>query len=252
MKNTFKQLLYSLIVVLGALLFVLSMKLELAQNYILLFEVLCASMMLFAVARIWMLHKQDLKDKKAAASDAKPGICSMEHAHQLDNPFRKLGHNAGRLFKKYINKGDTVIDVGCGTGIFSIGIAKMVGEQGKVLAVDLQQGMLDIVAEKIKGSKYEKTIELIKSGAESTGLTEPADFIIAFYLVHEVPSAENFFKEMHSLLKAGKYLYIAEPPHHTTTESFAEMITVAGKCGFEIAAKPTVIMGRTAVFCRIN
>ena len=252
MKNSAKQLLYSFVIVVAALLFVLSVKLRFAQNYIWLLEILFTSIMLFAVIRIWMLHKQDLREKKAASSDTKPGICLMEHAHQLDNPFRKLGHNAGRLFKKYINKGDTVIDVGCGTGIFSIGLAKMVGEHGRVLAVDLQQGMLDKVAEKIKGSKYENTIELIKSGVESTGLTEPADFIIAFYIVHEVSSAENFFKEMHSLLKAGKYLYIAEPPHHATTESFAEMITVAEGCGFEIAARPKVIMGRTAVFCRRN
>ncbi len=64
-------------------------------------------------------------------------------AHTFDNPLRKLIHNPKKMFKEYMREGMSVIDIGCGFGCFSIGLAKMVGKKGKVYSVDMQKGMLD-------------------------------------------------------------------------------------------------------------
>ena len=72
-----------------------------------------------------------------------PHVCPWWLCYSFDNPLRRLIHNPQRILSPYIKQGMTVLDAGCGMGYFSIGMAKMVGDSGKVIAVDLQQKMLD-------------------------------------------------------------------------------------------------------------
>ena len=77
-------------------------------------------------------------------------ICPVEYAGGLDNSFRRLLQNPGKILKPYIHEGMTVLDLGCGPGFFSIEIAKMLKDSGKVIAADLQEGMLERVRQKIR------------------------------------------------------------------------------------------------------
>jgi 2-polyprenyl-3-methyl-5-hydroxy-6-metoxy-1,4-benzoquinol methylase len=72
-------------------------------------------------------------------------VCPWWKAYTFDNPIRKLLHPPRRVLGAYIKERMTVMDVGCGMGHFSIGMAKLVGENGKVIAVDLQQKMLNVM-----------------------------------------------------------------------------------------------------------
>ena len=65
---------------------------------------------------------------------------------------RRLVHKPGRILEARISKGMTVLDLGCEPGFFTIEMAKLVGGTGKVIAADLQQGMLVKVAAKIRGT----------------------------------------------------------------------------------------------------
>jgi ubiquinone/menaquinone biosynthesis C-methylase UbiE len=66
----------------------------------------------------------------------------------LDNPIRRLIHKPQKILGGYIESGQTVLDIGCGPGTFSLAMAEIVGESGKVIAVDVQEEMLQIVREK--------------------------------------------------------------------------------------------------------
>ena len=72
-------------------------------------------------------------------------ICPWWLAPALDNPIRMLIHNSEKILGGHIESGQTVLDLGCGSGTFTIAMAKMVGELGKVIAVDVQDEMLQIV-----------------------------------------------------------------------------------------------------------
>ncbi len=50
-------------------------------------------------------------------------------AYPFDNPFRHFFHNPEKMIGSYVSKGMTVLDVGCGMGFFSIGLAKLVGDK---------------------------------------------------------------------------------------------------------------------------
>ena len=74
----------------------------------------------------------DKQENSACSSN----VCPHKIAFVLDNPFRKLLQNPSKIVGEYIRQGDTVIDLGCGPGFFSIPMAGFVGENGKVIAVD--------------------------------------------------------------------------------------------------------------------
>jgi len=70
-------------------------------------------------------------------------VCPPKHVKWLNNPLRKLIQNPKNIMGEYVSPGDTVIDLGCGGGYFTVALAKMVGDRGRVIAMDLQKEMLD-------------------------------------------------------------------------------------------------------------
>jgi ubiquinone/menaquinone biosynthesis C-methylase UbiE len=179
--------------------------------------------------------------------EKRPYVCPAEYAGSLDNPLRKLIHNPRKILEPYITKGMTVIDFGCGPGYFTTGLANLVGDGGKVIAADLQQAMLDKVIRKIRGTGLEKRITLHNCQKDWIGITEKADFVLAFWMVHEVPDQQSMFREFKSLLNPGGKILIIEPKFHVTKESFRKTISQAESEGFEIVERPKVRFSRTAL-----
>ncbi len=141
----------------------------------------------------------------------------------------------------------TVLDLGCGPGFFSIDMAKMVGDSGRVVASDLQEGMLQKLRDKIQGTELEERITLHKCEENKIGLPENVDFILAFYMVHEIPNQNEFFNEIESLLKPNGQVFIVEPPFHVSKSAFEETIRKARNAGFTLVERPKVLLSKTAV-----
>ncbi|MFC2098016.1 class I SAM-dependent methyltransferase [Bacteroidota bacterium] len=179
--------------------------------------------------------------------EKKQRICPVESSGGLDNPFRKLLQNPKKLLNKYISQGMTVLDLGCGPGFFSIEIAKLLNDSGKVIAADLQEGMLDKVRDKIKGTELEQRVKLHKCQEESIDITEKVDFVLAFYMIHEVPNQDKLFKELKSILNPNGIIYIIEPKFHVSKKTFGEMINRTKDIGFELIDMPKVFFSRTVL-----
>jgi ubiquinone/menaquinone biosynthesis C-methylase UbiE len=174
-------------------------------------------------------------------------ICPVERAGGLDHPVRRLLQNPKRILKPYIRQGMTVVDLGCGPGFFTVEMSKFLMGSGEVIAADLQEGMLNIVRQKIKGTESEKIIKLHKCREDGIGLTVKADFVLAFYMVHEVPDQDKLFKELYSILKPNGRLLIIEPKFHVSKKSFDAMIELLKSNGFEAVTGPKVFFSRTIV-----
>lgn len=147
----------------------------------------------------------------------------------------------------YLRKGMTVLDFGCGPGLFSIEAAKIIGGSGKVIAADLQEGMLDKVRAKISGTGLENNIELHKCQDENIGVLEKVDFVLAFYVVHEVPDQDKLFMELKSILKPGGQILIVEPKFHISDKVFEKMIALIMSFGLEVTGRPKVFFSRAVV-----
>jgi ubiquinone/menaquinone biosynthesis C-methylase UbiE len=174
-------------------------------------------------------------------------VCPAELAGSLDNSLRRLLQDPREILQQYIREGITVLDLGCGPGYFTTEIAKMLNSSGKVIAADLQEGMLDKVRRKIKGTALEQRIELHKCDADSIDVSDTVDFILCFYMVHEVPDQYNLFKELKSILRPEGKLYIIEPKFHVTKKSFNEMVNKLDNIGFEVIESPKVFFSRTVL-----
>jgi ubiquinone/menaquinone biosynthesis C-methylase UbiE len=169
-------------------------------------------------------------------------VCPWWLCWTFDNFIRKVFHNPYRILSSYIRNGDTVVDVGCGMGYFSIPMAQMVGQNGKVVAVDLQKKMLEkLTIRAEKGGVIDRIIT-IPASQTSLEVQTKADFVLAFWMVHEVPDRKRFLSEINGLLKKGGKLLIVEPRIHVSKKSFQETLTIAEQVGFRRLASPKIFI----------
>jgi ubiquinone/menaquinone biosynthesis C-methylase UbiE len=180
-----------------------------------------------------------------------PHVCPAEFAGSLDNSIRRLIHKPHRILEPYVGKGMTVLDMGCGPGFFTIEMAKLVGETGKVIAADIQKGMLDKVALKIRGTELEHRIELHICLEDVIGISQKVDFILAFWMVHEVPDQERLFEEMKSVLNPGGRIWVIEPKIHVTEKAFQKMTGLLELSGLKIIEKPKIWLSRSVLLMLI-
>lgn len=174
-------------------------------------------------------------------------VCPLARAASLDNRIRRWFQNPQKILRPYIEEGMTVLDIGCGPGFFSIDMAVMVGKSGRVIACDLQEGMLEKVREKIKGTELEERITLHKCAESEIGVTDPVDFILLFYVVHEVPNKKELFNEIGTILKPNGQVLIAEPPFHVSKSAFEEMLKKARELGFIDTEGPNMLFHKTVI-----
>ncbi len=174
-------------------------------------------------------------------------VCPWWLAYTFDNPLRRLIHNPVRIFDGLVGQGMTVMDVGCGMGYFSIGMAKTVGDSGRVIAIDLQQQMLDIMLKRAAREGVEHRIEPHLSEADKINISIRIDFILAFWVVHEFPDPAGFFKKAASFLKPeGKLLY-SEPSFHVSAIKYNDILTAALANGFKKVKDPNISFSRAAL-----
>ena len=175
-------------------------------------------------------------------------ICPWWLASALDNPIRRLIHNPEKILGGCIESGQTVLDVGCGSGTFTIAMAKMVGETGKVIAVDVQDEMLQIVRKKAAKERLESRIITHKIKPDRIGISDKVDFALAFYMVHEVPDVEAFLKEIATMLKPNGRLLIVEPKLHVSASLFEKTLEAARLAGFKPTSELKVRFSRSKLF----
>ena len=138
-------------------------------------------------------------------------VCPWWLCPTFDNPLRRLIHNPNRILAGLVQPGQTALDLGCGMGYFSIPLARLVGSEGKVICVDLQEQMLAGVRRRAERTGVADRIRLHRAGTDGLGLTETVDFALAFWMLHEVPDQAAFLAEVRACLKPGSHLLIVEP-----------------------------------------
>jgi len=175
-------------------------------------------------------------------------VCPWWFAYTFDNPFRRLIHPPEQLFEGLVREGQTAIDIGCGMGHFTLGLARMVGQSGQVIAVDLQEKMLGLVHQRAARAGLLDRIELRQAVAERLHVGEKVDFALAFWMVHEVPDKPQFFKAVTSILKPSAHFLLVEPKRHVTQAVFEQEVTQAQAAELIRVKYPPVAISRAALF----
>lgn len=179
-------------------------------------------------------------------------VCPWWRGYFIDNPLRRLIFAPERLFAPYVRPGMTVLDIGCGMGVNSLALARLVGAEGRVIAVDIQARMLASVRKRALRKGLADRIECRLSTPESIGISEGVSFAVAFWMVHETPDARSFFAQVRSCLLPDGALFMAEPSMHVTEKQFSRSVETALETGLAVRARPKVPLSRAAVFERAS
>jgi ubiquinone/menaquinone biosynthesis C-methylase UbiE len=174
-------------------------------------------------------------------------LCPWWGGYFIDNCLRRWFHDPVKIVGPYIQPGMTVMDVGCGMGLFSLAMAKMVGDGGRVIAVDLQQQMLDVLRKRAEKAGVAGSIRFHKCEQNRLGIEDPVDFALAMMMVHEVPDQQRLLSEIHDCLKPEGKLLVAEPKIHVPGKAFEKTMVIAADLGFQIIEKPGVSGCRAVV-----
>ena len=139
------------------------------------------------------------------------------------------------------------MDVGPGQGYFSIPMAKMVGESGRVIAVDIQKKMLDILKRRAQKENVADRIFYKLVSDANYGINSEVDFALAFWMVHEVPDKKALFQSIYESMKHGKQFLVAEPYLHVTNKTMEETVEAAQGVGFTLIDRPGIFFSRAAL-----
>ncbi len=98
----------------------------------------------------------------------------------ITEPITRLFERPERLIEPYVIKGQIVADLGCGRGYYSLALARSVGHEGKVYAVDLDNKNIRVVQKRAEKGGY-RNIEAHASSASDLSFIndKSIDFILA-------------------------------------------------------------------------
>lgn len=115
-----------------------------------------------------------------------------------------------KIAKFDINESDVVVDYGCGPGRYVKKASELVGKTGKVYAVDIHKMAIQYVDREIEKYKLENVEScLVQNG--TTGIEDnSADVIFALDMFHHVDETEEFFLELHRIIKPEGILYLED------------------------------------------
>jgi predicted methyltransferase len=163
--------------------------------------------------------------------------------------------NPNEILAPHVREGMTVVEPGPGMGFFTLPMARMVGAKGRVVAVDVEPKMLESLRRRAGRAGLAERIETRLAPVESLALdgwAERADFALAFAVVHEMPSAASFFREIAQALKPGACLLLAEPAGHIGQSEFDGELAAAAAAGLKEAGRPRIRRSLAAVLRKVS
>lgn len=171
----------------------------------------------------------------------------VEHAGSLDWKLRRLLYNPGKILCPWIRDGMTVADFGCGPGFFARTAADLVGPNGTVIAIDIQDGMLAMLRERIAGTPIEPRIRPHLCDPHRLGISDPLDLVYSFYVMHEVPDRERVIREFCDLVKPGGGIFLMDFVVTMSRSAFEALERLVVQEGFRAIARPRHFLSRGVV-----
>ena len=150
---------------------------------------------------------------------------------ELDNPFTKTNRAAFIVETLALAPGMTVLDAGCGPGRLTVPLARGVGTSGRVVALDIQAGMLARAKTKTVTAGL-ANIDFINAGLGDGKLPRNRfQRAVLVTVLGEIPDRRAAFAELFNTLAPGGILAVVEvifDPHFQTRSTVIDLAVAAG------------------------
>jgi 2-polyprenyl-3-methyl-5-hydroxy-6-metoxy-1,4-benzoquinol methylase len=179
-----------------------------------------------------------------------PYVCPWWLGSLMACPIRKLIESPEKMLGSHARPGMSVLDFGCAMGYFSLPLARMVGEDGRVVCVDLQERMIAGLKRRARKAGLLGRVETVLCGPEDLGLVgrdAAFDLIVAMYVIHEVPNPPRAFAQLAAALKPGGRMVFAEPKGHVSEKKFSESLGHAARSGLHMIDRLAFRRARAAL-----
>ena len=137
-----------------------------------------------------------------------------------------------KLLEIGIEPGAQVLDYGCGPGSFSVEAAKLVGEAGKVYAVDIHPSAIKSVKQRASAAGVTNIVP-IEADSPAGLETESIDVAILYDIYHDFPNPDAITSELHRVMKPEAVLSFSD--HHMKEDAILSGVTANGL--FELSEK---------------
>jgi ubiquinone/menaquinone biosynthesis C-methylase UbiE len=144
----------------------------------------------------------------------------------------RFGNPRQRLEEAGLERGQAVLDYGCGIGSYAIPAAQIVGDDGVVYALDIHPLAIEAVARRA-GRENLANVETIQSDRDTRLNEESVDVILLYDVLHSVPDKGALLHELYRVLKPGGSLSVV--PDHMEEDVFLE--TMQGGNLFALRAR---------------
>ncbi len=133
-------------------------------------------------------------------------------AKVLDHPWRLQYRNPSETLGLFgFTPGMTVLDLGCGTGTFTLEMAAMVGEQGHVHAVELQAPLLQQAQARVQTANLLARVDFHHCGAGQLPIeTNSVDLAVVIATFSQLADKPVVLRELRRVLKPGARLAVSE------------------------------------------
>ena len=183
----------------------------------------------------------------------KPHVCPVWVGYLMLSPLRRWMQRPEKVLGPYVEEGMTTLDVGCAMGFFSLPLARMTGIEGRVICVDLQEGMIRRLAKRAKKADLSERIVAQVCTARRLGLEDwngKIDFTLAFAVMHEHTDQKTALEEIAALTSAGGGFLVVEPRGHVSEEAFEETVRLTEQAGFSVVSRPKIPRCQAAYLIR--
>jgi len=180
-------------------------------------------------------------------------VCPWWLGYLLASPLRKLLQDPGSLLELYIRSGMTVLEPGPGMGFFTLELARRVGNNGRVIAVDVQPRMIAGLKRRLAKANLLQRVDVRLATEDSLGLADlrgKVDFALAMAMVHETPGENWFFGQLAEVMKPGGIVLLAEPSGHVTEAKFQAELDAAKAVGLTVGERPVIRRSQAALLKR--